>query len=291
MVAQSPTYKLDQDSARGDHVDAEWYYSVSIPSFSDSVIEANYRNEKLLANKTKFFFFMAAHLVTVSLLNELAMRNKHNMSIVGNISSPLHTIQRSVVPTVWLLSGVLYVASKRIKSEVHHQIVWSLFGVLMLTAVSVNVVVWKLNYDPGIAVLLKHLTASNPISLFYLSELGWFLTVLLIFFTLLIRPRFPFCAWITGFSFLLFLTSARMISQGLVVQNLILRVVVYIFCCAFNLVTSWVMEQSERKAWFLMRDLERKLAAEKKKLLIEAEAKFEAERVLVAYLCHEIRKL
>jgi signal transduction histidine kinase len=65
--------------------------------------------------------------------------------------------------------------------------------------------------------------------------------------------------------------------------------IIYSFCCFFNFYSCWSLESSDRKAYFLSKDLENKLAAESEKLRREAEAKSEAERVIVAYLCHEIR--
>jgi signal transduction histidine kinase len=68
-----------------------------------------------------------------------------------------------------------------------------------------------------------------------------------------------------------------------------MRICVYLISCVFNVYAAWALEESERKGYFLSADLERKLASEKKKLRREAEAKSKAERVLVSYLCHEIR--
>jgi hypothetical protein len=60
-------------------------------------------------------------------------------------------------------------------------------------------------------------------------------------------------------------------------------------CCLFNLYAGWALEEGERKLYCLSHDLSRKLKHEKDKLRQEAEAKSKAERVLVSYLCHEIR--
>jgi hypothetical protein len=67
-----------------------------------------------------------------------------------------------------------------------------------------------------------------------------------------------------------------------------MRLIIYIFCCGFNVYASWSLEEGERKSYFLSTDLERKLASEKEKLRVESITKSKAERVLVSYLCHEV---
>ena len=175
---------------------------------------------------------LALFLTSAFMLYVLAVNNAHNASITPIIESPLHKLQRSIIPVVCILETVMLVASRNIKKEVHHQLLWFFASVILFAGVMTNSVVWKINYDPSIVVLLEHLTASNPISLFYLTELGWFLTVVLVFFTVLVRPRFPYLVCLTMGSFVIFLIGAFVMRDGLAIHSVILRVVVYLFCCS-----------------------------------------------------------
>jgi signal transduction histidine kinase len=86
-----------------------------------------------------------------------------------------------------------------------------------------------------------------------------------------------------------FLAAAVVMRNQMRSVSIIMRICVYIMCTVFNVYAGWALEESERKGYFLSKDLERKLTSEKKKLRCEAEAKSRNERVLVSYLCHEIR--
>ena len=46
------------------------------------------------------------------------------------------------------------------------------------------------------------------------------------------------------------------------VSSIVLRVVVFSFCCSFNFYACWSLETSERKLYFNSKDLEGKLAEE-----------------------------
>jgi signal transduction histidine kinase len=210
----------------------------------------------------------------------LALFNQNN-----NISP----VQRAILPSMCFFGILVLALSTMVTKEAFHQQVWFFAGCLISACVTLNEISWKENYDPDIVFALKGYEASNPVALFYICELGWFLSVVLIFFTVVMRPRFEYLVAVTVVSFISFLYGSITLSPGISPFSLIMRIVIFLICCSFNIKISWNLEQSERMAWFSTATLERKLAIEKNKLRKEAERKSEAERILVAYLCHEIR--
>jgi hypothetical protein len=110
----------------------------------------------------------------------------------------------------------------------------------------------------------------------------------LIFVSVLVRPRFPYLLAYTFMSFLAYLTGAVLLRHQILLNSILVRMIVFIFCCTFNLYAGWALEVGERKVYMYTHGLKKKLALEKHKLRLESEAKSKAERVLVSYLCHEV---
>jgi hypothetical protein len=260
---------------------------VELYKFDDPELEEIYRDEKFLERAARGRRLVSLFFVVFSFFCGLAFINGNNNT---------GTLQRVLVPSFFVVGLMLLVVSRVVTKEWQHQWVWFVSGCLMSSAVTTNAIVWKQNYSTEIVHALRDYAVSDPITLFYISELGWFLSVVLVFCSVVMRPRFVYLAAVTVFSFLCFVTGSIIMSPGLAITSLMMRILVFLFLCAFNIKISWSLEQSERTAWFMTCTLERKkmklqklLEAEKQKLRREAEKKSAAERILVAYLCHEIR--
>jgi signal transduction histidine kinase len=213
---------------------------------------------------------------------------------ISNQSNVISTLQYATTPLWCLLSLAIIYLSHWTKTELQHQILWCIAGSLAFIMISLNEIMWTKSFLPEIQEVLrefenKETHMSDPISLFYLTETGWFLTAALVFFSLMVRPRQQYLYVMTIFAMVSFLGVAVHLRDQIVHLGILLRVIVFAFCCAFNAYASWVLDNTDRKAYFLSIDLARKLASEKEKLRQEAEAKSEAQRIIVAYLCHEIR--
>jgi signal transduction histidine kinase len=247
--------------------------------FRDPELEAVYRHEKFLqraySRRVLSYFF-----VVVLILLGLALINGNNH---------ISLLQFVLVPSICVSSLLVLTVSRIVTKEWHQQWVWLISGCLISVAITANEIAWKQNYNPIIVAALEDYTAADPIALFYISELGWFQTVVLIFFTVVMRLRFLYLVGVTVFSFLCFVLGCLIMSPGIAVLSLVMRISIFFFCCAFNIKISWNLEQSERTAWFLTSQLESQLEVEKQQLRKEVKKKSEAEQILVAYLCHEIR--
>jgi hypothetical protein len=227
--------------------------------------------------------------MAVSLMFILAVTNPNNKSLEGP-KDLVHQLQIFMIPAMCTLCLAGAGMSTMIKKEEHHQKLCCLAGLLIMMVVGVNELVWRMTYNPAVNGLLVDLKASNPIALFYLTEIGWCYTIVLVFFTVMIRPRFPYLMLLTGGSFIMYLTAAYFLRHGLAMQSILLRSVVYCFCCFSNIVAGWNLEQSERKTWFLSKGLEQELEAEKQSLREKAEQESQAELLLIGYLCKETCK-
>jgi signal transduction histidine kinase len=260
---------------------------VELHKFNDPELEEIYRDEKFLERAARGRKVLSYFFVVLLLLLLLGFLNGNNQ---------IGTLQFVLVPSISVLSLMLLFVSRVVTKEWQHQWIWFISGCLVCTAVTANEIAWKQNYNAEIVHSLRDFAVSDPIALFYISELGWFLSVVLIFCSVVMRPRFVYLLAVTVFSFLCFVTGSLIMSPGLAIHSQIMRIFIYFFFCAFNIKISWNLEQSERTAWFMTCTLERKklelqklLEVEKQKLRRESEKKSEAERILVAYLCHEIR--
>jgi hypothetical protein len=166
--------------------------------------------------------------------------------------------------------------------------IWCGIAFWMFASMTINALSWQHSF-PSNVLNHEHVEQLNPISLFNITELGWFHTIGLVFLTATIRPRYCFVALITCASFGTYTAGAIALSVDLNPNSLLFRLCIYSMCCCCNLFCSNNCEVTERKAWYLRRDLALKLRVQKEKLQSEAHSKTEAERILVAYLCHEIR--
>jgi hypothetical protein len=96
--------------------------------------------------------------------------------------------------------------------------------------------------------------------------MGWFQTVALVFFSVVIRPRFLYLVASSTASFTVYAVCAQYLKNPINNASIAMRCMVYFCCCLFNVYANWSLAQSERKAYFLSKDLRRKLASEKSKL-------------------------
>jgi hypothetical protein len=255
------------------------------------MLDQMYRNEHFPTRAKRGRVCLIGFVMAVFLMHFLAILNPNNQSLDFNPTEIdfMHQLQHGIVPCMGVLCLIFCGISKIIKNEFHHQILWCIVGFTTLLFVATNEVVWRLNYAPEINSMLNKIKSSNPVGLFYLNEVGWFLTVVLVFLTVMVRPRFPYLIVLTWGSFGIFLGGCYFLRQGIAIHSILLRSVVYFFCCLFNIVSSWNLEQSERRAWFMSKDLERKLKFEKVRLQKEAEETSKSELILVGYVCNEIR--
>ena len=149
----------------------------------------------------------------------------------------------AVIPG-WLLFIAIpaWSLSFNLKHEVHHQIwcVVSCTGIFV--AVVMNELSWVNSFDPEMNEAIKLTQSisqrdddkyiSNPICTLYITEIGWFLTIALVFTTLLMRPRLEYLCLISTTSFFSFLGGALFLQHSVTVSSIVLRVVVFSFCCS-----------------------------------------------------------
>jgi signal transduction histidine kinase/CheY-like chemotaxis protein len=210
--------------------------------------------------------------------------------IVNDPELEVKLFQYVVAPLLITSLALFAFFSSRITNETAYHLLWlAMFGAIAFL-VTGNEISLKENFSRLATVMEDGETQDyNLIALFYLVETAWYQSFVLFLASALLRPRLPYLLAFTSISFVAFLTLCFLLRGELLSIRIGSRISVFIVCCIWNIYSCWVLEESERKGYFLSKDLEGKLASEKEKLRVEAEAKSKAERVLVSYLCHEIR--
>jgi signal transduction histidine kinase len=177
----------------------------------------------------------------------------------------------------------------RVKNETTHQLVWFLAFCVEAALLTSNQIAWRWSFSSEIHEALLPFHHEDPTALFALTEMGWYHTMALTFVSVLVRPRFPYLLAYTFTSFMAYATGAILLRHQILLNSILVRMIVFVFCCTFNLFAGWTLEVGERNIYAHSHGLKKKLEIEKHKLRIESEAKSKAEQVLVSYLCHEIR--
>jgi signal transduction histidine kinase len=263
-----------------DDIIATTFYSVH---FHDKQIEDIYREEFRLDRAVwgRFAFFCYSCLGMV--LWGLSLSNNYNSSVTNT------TAMLVIIPGILLLGMMIVSLSLLPVNERTLQLIWCVASTVMFAAVSVNQIVIQNSFPVSVLKHLEDVHDMNPILLFNITELGWFHTASLVFLAATIKPRFFFICVMTAGSFVTYTCGCYVMAYNLNTASILVRLLLYSVCCWFVLLFTKKFELNERRAWYLSYDLARKLRIEKDKLEKEALAKTEAERILVAYLCHEIR--
>jgi hypothetical protein len=189
----------------------------------------------------------------------------------------------TLVPGFAFLDFLVMALSLTVTNESVLQWMWCFSAVALFSACVANQLAWQ-NSFPDQVINQERVAQLNPISLFNVTELGWFHTACLVFITATTRPRHFFVMVLTMSRFATYAIGSFMLAVDLGAKSVCLRLFIYAGCCFFNMVCSHRFELNERQAWYLRQDLASKLRVEKEKLVKEALAKTEAERILVAYL-------
>jgi hypothetical protein len=253
--------------------------------FNNEELEKNFRAEKFAERAGWGRRCLLVFGFGIALLYFLAVRNPAND--VKSSSLMLYSI-----PCLLFFWSASLIVSVFVTDEANHQLLWFMMNFFASVTITVNELAFVDSFSPNLqAAIEANLGPNNsdPISLFYFTEMGWFHTVSLVFVSVLLRPRFPYLFSMTCASFLSYLVGGVIMRDSMCSSCVFSKLSVYLFCCFFNLYSGWTLENAERTAYFLTADLSRKLAVERGKLMKEAEAKTTAERILVSYLCHEIR--
>jgi hypothetical protein len=156
--------------------------------------------------------------------------------------------------------------TRDIKTEMDYQRLWCIVMVIIYATIAANTMAWNQYYNPIVQEILRDTRDPDSVGLFHLVEMGWFSTAALVFFSVVVRPRLPYLVISSTTSWLMYTTCALYLRNPVAVGSIVMRSMVYFFCCAFNLYANYTLEQGERKAYFLSKDLERKLFFEKEKL-------------------------
>jgi signal transduction histidine kinase len=206
--------------------------------------------------------------------------------------NPLNTVTTpmyAIIPAVICLMSLIVCFAARVKNETTHQLVWLLAFSVEAALLTANQIAWRWSFSSELHEALLPFQHEDPTALFSLTEMGWYHTMGLIFVSVLVRPRFPYLLAYTFTSFVAYATGAILLRHQILLNSILVRMIVFVFCCTFNLFAGWALEVGERKVYIVTHGLKRRLEIEKHKLRLESEAKSKAERVLVSYLCHEIR--
>jgi hypothetical protein len=230
-------------------VTGKWKFS----RFSDEALEQLFRDEVFPRSNSRARLAVKVFMAGSLVMYLLAVTNPQN--------SP-NTFQLSVIPAM-LAVGVciLFISHRLVKTEAIFQMFSVLVSALMHFTITANAIA------ANRSLVDNHVDVTRERFLFHMTHMGWMHTVVLVFLSIVVRPRLPYMMGSSALSFLVYLIGGLSLKTTMSMhENIMSSSIMYLLCCAFNVYANWHLEQSERKAYFLSSDLEKKLKREKEKL-------------------------
>jgi hypothetical protein len=265
----SPSPKLTSDKEYQLAIKGRWLNIYN--RFNDDELETSFRDEVFPRRSVVYPFHFRPYFVLNRYSNARARVSlkvfiivsfvMYLLAITNRQNSP-STFQYLAIPCMILLGSSIFVFSSKIESEVWFQKVWLLGSLVMHITIFLNGLAANWSAD-----INAHHESTRERFLFHLTHMAWLHTVVLVFFSVVVRPRIPYLIAASTSSLLIYAIGAPFLkTNSSMWEPIFSSCIMYLFCCAFNVYANWHLEQSERKAYFLSSNLEKKLAMEKEKL-------------------------
>jgi hypothetical protein len=201
-VSAAPITEDTLDSLYKEACILEPFTGICTNVFRNKTLEKVYRNEMLVPRVRWGRRCLSGFVLMSMCMYAYAIA-------VSNTSSYVDSFQLLVMPIFVAATAPAVIVSFYIKQESHQQI-WCVVCSVAIFAVTVlNELSWVTSFDPELMKAIDEVRASsvdtgkyisNPISVLYLTEIGWYLTAALVFTTLMMRPRLNYLCVTTVFS-------------------------------------------------------------------------------------------